>query len=654
MIFSASQQTKLDPIGERSGSIRGSRTKAPTISKFEISPQQQPFIENQPIALKLPDGKVFPVFEDKVIARYSIDYWLYFEFLRGSIRLFIRTFICFAIFYGVLFFYKNADESKLSIYFGIAAGVMLVLFRHLEEKRVIEDKTVSKFLWTEDLFSLLIENIPRDVTKEQLKEYFNQLLSSSQSSSLSVRNIILVKDFYEYVQLRQKCEKVQSQIDQTTKESYKQELMKQKHDLKVQLELQENQLLNFNLHHGKAIVIFNTTGARDIIHQKLRTRFSRNLIQFFASVTNKNNLDTQTLRAKQLPDPEDLVFQNICYSKTIRSLRVLAINLIILLALWKSIDLLLPIINAGLSNRDMPFWGGMLASCIFIVTFEIITRILKYINTFYVHLSASETRLHYLSYLIYSSIIVYTFCQTFFVGGVKIKWQRQIPQTTILFCLQSVLLRVVMALWESRPVNQFLIRSRDKARFSIISKLIGFFIYENPEFNIVEEIRPINTILLMNFTFFILSPLMVLPVTIICLYLFAIIDKYRVIHSCALWKATSAYYVLGVFRIFHWDHFCVFFGIYWTIMLSDGSKKYAIFPSNPNFNNMLTAAIVIYLAFLLIFGLPKALNGRFKEHLAQSNSQVHYDLVCHNFPSTYESKDICYIVSKEREKGQYC
>jgi len=235
------------------------------------------------------------------------------------------------------------------------------------------------------------------------------------------------------------------------------------------------------------------------------------------------------------------------------------------------------------------------------------------------------------------------------VGRVKVSWQHQIPQTTILCCSQSVIVRLLMALWESRPLNQFLIRIQDQTKSLIVSKLVGLLIIENPEFNIVEEIRPINTILIMNFTFFILSPLMVLPVTIICLYLFAIIDKYRIIYSCALFKATSAYYVLGVFRIFHWDHFCVFFGIYWTIMLSDGNSGGLVFPSNTSFIIMFLIAVAIYLLFVIFNGLPKALNGRFKEYLAQKNSQVHYDLVCHNFPSTYETKDLCYIIMKEKE-----
>jgi len=171
---------------------------------------------------------------------------------------------------------------------------------------------------------------------------------------------------------------------------------------------------------------------------------------------------------------------------------------------------------------------------------------------------------------------------------------------------------------------------------------------KSTEFDFAQNIIKVIPILFMCFGFMMLNPLLILPIAMVSLYIIALLDKHRMIHHCEPFTLNSAGYMLKAWKIFQWDHFCVFYGAMTLITIKSTGGT-----TNPDlvatYAKMGQALIGFYLIALLFFGSPSSLKNKFKDQFIKDNSAVFYDSICQQFTSLYHKSELSNHFGKYRE-----
>ena len=147
---------------------------------------------------------ILPLFGDPTLAKLSLNYYLYFEFYRATIRLLIPPLLFSGLTYllflwipseEVLSSYKNGSLAFLNFYkmetdeeagtaesngsqtfvvafFGIISNFLFVYFWTREKTRILHTDFLYDDQWSENLFSLLVEGMPSNVTQEEVRDHF--------------------------------------------------------------------------------------------------------------------------------------------------------------------------------------------------------------------------------------------------------------------------------------------------------------------------------------------------------------------------------------------------------------------------------------------------------------------------------------------------
>lgn len=172
--------------------------------------------ENEALLQKIRDMKLFPIFEDHELAKSSINYFLYLEFYHIAIKLFFQILIFSIIVYVSYFLavviYPPIDTgfTRVIAYTigGVTATFIMKYSLRREDKRLLNHNVLYNFQWSEDLFSLLLTNIPKQCTKLEIRQYLQDILQKKDASSnATVREIIFVHDYYRFTKLSKRLKK---------------------------------------------------------------------------------------------------------------------------------------------------------------------------------------------------------------------------------------------------------------------------------------------------------------------------------------------------------------------------------------------------------------------------------------------------------------
>ena len=171
----------------------------------------------------LKSQNIFPIFKNNALAKFSVNYFFYFEFYRMAIRMLFGTLlflvICETTIYMIVRFISSDQalgfNTLLFFLFSTGAGLVFTLLRHLEEKRLLDNPVVYEHQWTEDLFSLLVEGLPRDITNEEIIEHFNTFLTKKHIVG-RVQSVIMLQDYSSYNRLKQALLALDAKINKLT------------------------------------------------------------------------------------------------------------------------------------------------------------------------------------------------------------------------------------------------------------------------------------------------------------------------------------------------------------------------------------------------------------------------------------------------------
>jgi len=151
--------------------------------------------------------KLFPIFGDMDMAKISINYFLYLEFFHMTIKIFGQIFLfnlaTYLIYLCTHAFCSSEVAENLNICLNFINGAFAFLWfiraRGKEETRLLDEDMLYNFQWSEDLFSVLVEGLPKNVTKEEIKYYFNSIFATQECP---IVDIIFVHNYRKYVPLK--------------------------------------------------------------------------------------------------------------------------------------------------------------------------------------------------------------------------------------------------------------------------------------------------------------------------------------------------------------------------------------------------------------------------------------------------------------------
>ena len=472
--------------------------------------------------------RLFPVFGDHRLSMFSMNYALYMEFFHIMTRILLRL-LLFVIFFNLIEFaskeflakqvrysyteivalcgedlstndrnmcareklfrsemYDNAVRVLYSIVSSIIAACFLVHIRTKDEKRVINNRMLYEFNWTQDLFSVLVDKLPKETTADELRAYFNSL-PPIQKIDGSVKDVVLVQDFTRCHEIAKEIFHLEEILHtkQGTQE-YTDDLQKIQR-LKDELTREKNSLPP---HSGRAIVVFDSLGTKSLVMKLYRPSIGSSWERKWRKSRDgvAPGLEEAYLNVKELPEPQDLKFQNICYpwgKKVQRLFFVYMLGLLIIiigsligggLEVFHELEELIEerdekihlMFEATIQNNtvvipephnhdDHSGFMSMLlpyATPVILLLIEGITeRLFKKSNKLTKHKSESEVEVSFLTYVIFSSFFLYLFVQGLIMA---FSWENGgalIQKTIQIFCLKYVGKKVASAYFCYRNKN---------------------------------------------------------------------------------------------------------------------------------------------------------------------------------------------------------
>ena len=680
--------------------------------------------------------RLFPIFRDFGLSTFSINYALYFEFSDIIIRilfqlfileLFLRRFdalarvLIFPIYFetddqirarcqsqeSCILYTKSLIECKqtlIAAFCCVATSLFAMMFqtyiRKKEEKRIINNPMLYDFNWTQDFFSVLIENIPKGATESELKTFFNNLKSVKQIQG-EVKEIVFIQDISSCTHILQEINSLKE------KNSQQPDNKKTIQDLKDELFLKQSKL---PLHDGKAIVVFDSLRTRSVILQLFRHSRANFLEALLRGYDTHLAFKDSYLTAQSLPEPQNLNFENLCYPKSTKDNReILAFALNIGMAILATVAIFIfkfiPAEKEVIANRTI-FWNEKIKSMIqdtmsaaalssssplmvlesysfpiiLLVIQTLQDKAFEAIEKLTKRTSKTDSEEKCLNYSIYSSFFLYLFMQGLLMG---LQWEDagDIAQKTIkVYCLKHLVNKLGALFFCYRKANYPEFNNRKGCYYSIRDYVaLKVFKVDMPakdfQFKFFKNASKIFPLVAMNFAFLANgSTIQTIPttilITIITLYIGVICDKYCLINQPEQSSSSSARFMLKLFRFFKADHFAFLFGaLIWLfacyVAIVDFSKflsQYSpqktefsiIFAESTEYIQLIIIAIMaliigIYLFYLAVWPASESLESKFDFYFEQHRSLVCYDVVSQHFTQSYKNPLTSYLASSNEK-----
>ena len=667
--------------------------------------------------------RLFPIFGDFGLSIFSINYALYFEFSYTIMRIlsqllflgillnildsFMRSLIFPQVFpqdHDIEVFCQGFSQREYLIcisnktliifwqkqlvaaFYCVFAALIALRFqtnqRKREETRIISNPMLYDFNWTQDFFSVLIENIPQDATETELRAFFNNLEALKKIQG-EVKEIILVQDISGCSDLLQKI----NNLEETDSQQPDNEKVIQ--DLKNELSQTQSQL---PLHSGKAIVVFDSLRTRSVILQL----FPHSKINFVESLLRGYNADTafkdSYLTSSKLPEPQNLNFENLCYSKFKKYSRqtaafTLSIILLIVTTIvavrFEAFPALERLAESGIEKSQISKLESLTLPIVLMIIQALLDMAFQAVEKLTKRISKIHSEESWLNYSIYSSYFLYLFIQGI---GMIFQWVNaaNLAHNTIkVFCLKHLLIKLGGLFFCYRKTNHPEFNDCKGVYYTIrnfiTSKVFGIDMTAKTfQFRFFKESSKIFPLVAMNFAFMAngsnglsddipILPITI-PITLITLYIGAICDKYRLVNQPEKSNFNSARFMLKLFKFFKADHFAFLFGaIVWMgsfafFAFALSLHLYNSLKESPNikakFQEDIATLIIIpliaiilmttiYLFYLFVRPSPESLESKYDAYFEQNRSLVPYDLVSPHFTHTYKNPLTKDYASKE-------
>ncbi len=453
--------------------------------------------------------RLIPVFGDHKFSMFSMNYGLYLEFFHIIVRMLGRLFllviffnlidmatkqeifnrvsyqadevmsvcskyegkedICAKELYVLSKCYRHSVRVVYAIVTSISVAIFMAIIRSRDEERVINNRMLYEFNWTQDLFSVLVDKVPKQTSADELRAYFNNLPAIKKVAG-QVKDIVMVQDFGKCYLISQQIQKLTEQIEELHEKG------KDAHELEGKVQFLKEELVReeskLPIHSGRAIVVFDSLKTKALVMKLYRPAFGASIERKFRKKKNDTALESAGMTVKDLPEPQDLLFENMCYpqsQKLKRLTAVYALGLLIILVgaaagYWfevrpeaeelrehakHEIENLFdsPVENGVIKVKPMheehhhqSIFQKILSTIgvpVLLLVLEGVTESLfKKLNSFTRHKSHSEIEIACLNYAIFSSFFLYLFIQ----GAImSFAWEEAgaLVQTTIkIFCVK--------------------------------------------------------------------------------------------------------------------------------------------------------------------------------------------------------------------------
>ena len=602
--------------------------------------------------------KLFPLFEDTEVAKSSINYFLYLEFYNVAINLFIRVFLFSCLAYGIYYlikkiYYGTPSATFTAVYYsitGIFVTFILRFFQRREDERIFNHQFLYEFQWSEDLFSLLIQNIPKDCTKYQIGQFFSSLFSQKVIYG-GIVDVIFVQDYLRFSQIYKQTKSLKSQLASYSAEDTSQkklDLLQKLKTLQSELSSLKQDIADFKLFKGKAIVVFNSIQAKNTVIKHLSPPWYKSLLISLCSCCFKSYyLGGNRISFKEIPEPEILLLENLHYPLVKRIIRtpfayfvsflVFALVVATLGALngWK----LNETIVHDESLLDNKFYSMGLAIFIMLLA-SAFERIYKYVQMLFVHSSILSSQINMINYNMYIVILLYTLIQGFLGCLNRERWIKHLFDLSVLYMIKRFLLKVFAIFSANNTLKKISKEAKARKNTGFLTELVASVYDKNIEFNFVKGLSDALPFICMGLAFTILHPFMLLPIFTVSLYVFAILDKYRMTRCCNLFTAKATKLMLIPFRIFRWGPLMAYcFGVaILYVYVKESSKTDADLATYFDDYLILFGSLAVFGVLFFVWG-SKPLHLRVQERFADKNGKIQYHSVSNQFSSFYQRQD---------------
>jgi len=583
---------------------------------------------------------VFEIFPNRKLARMNVNYTLYFQFFNSAIWIFIGLYIFYFIF---LYYYPICsivfesfcheeyfgNQSLILILFG---GILLRLLSLYQEKKLLANRDLQNIQCTEDLFSLFLEDLPHHQTQQELEEELNSILQYSGVHG-NIVEMIRIQDFYAYTQQKTRLTKIHESLSQSRISlAERVHLQKEKLQLEASFSKLEDSLLRFEQYKHKAILILSTFEAKEAIKQHLHVPWW-NVRKYFS----------QRITVGRITEPQDVIFENLCYPKFSGFMRKITANLIgvplalgITYAIFQIKQHEIQELADCKEDSETTHVASLISSVANYVVIHILFHIMEtiYKRTYHniIYTSVMEAKMSHQYFVIYTKTMLYVLLQFFFVQYFTscVAWPLQMTTTTVLIILESFTIKLFKMLF-NRGMT---------------------------EFDTIEEISTVIPLIFFGFTFPYTVPETMLPFIIGSLYLMTLIDKKRLTQHSKPLSIKSPNPLLRLFAFFRVDHYCILYGGIITAIYINSLDSYAIHAHitiDEDHDFLILAIFAVIESFLAIIFIliplirrRDTLRGENEQRYVQKNFTKTYESEFPNFTATYKTMDPYYQLKQKR------
>jgi len=307
--------------------------------------------------------RLFPVFGDHRLSMFSMNYGLYLEFFHIIVRMLGRLFLlviffnlidistkqfiftkvsysgpqvlaecksfegeaaddCAREFYIISKCYRHSVRIAYTILTCFCAAIFLTVIRRKDEQRVINNRMLYEFNWTQDLFSALVDKVPKQTSSDELRAYFNNLPAIKKIGG-HIKDIIMVQDYGKCYLISKQIQRAKEQIEKLNEKG------QPTHELDGKIQFLHEELIrqeaSMSTHSGRAILVFDSLKTKALVMKLYRPTFGAFIEKKFRKKKEGSALEDASLTVKDLPEPQDLKFENMCYPKQQKVTRLAAV-----------------------------------------------------------------------------------------------------------------------------------------------------------------------------------------------------------------------------------------------------------------------------------------------------------------------------------------
>jgi len=602
--------------------------------------------------------KLFPVFNDGHLAKISLNYFLYLEFIRMAIGMF---FVIFIAALGLELYLKFTDTEaeseeveyeEIMLYYsslGVFCTFLLRFSLYFQNKKLLKHSFLYECQWSEEYFSLLVEGIPINATRKEVKEYFISLIQTNGFAGRII-DVLFIQDYSKHYQIKKELKAIMKKLSNR----YDDSLSQKEKELKNILMNLEQEILDLKHFQGKAIVIFNTMQTQTWILNFLSTGWMKSLlVMCFPSYYKSYYLQGKRITVKELPEPQNLIFANLHYSpikKALKSLLAYIMSFFVVAGVIFGIGYLesTKFHDSTEEDETKKMLDGPLASYGFVIMSFTLTWLLeecyKISTKLLAPTSSLEKKYRTFTFKIYLSITVYGFIQIslgFKSYGLLFK---QVFNLVLMFALKVFIKKAAEIYAAQGPIIKYLETADPSSRIkrSLAKSLRKW----STKFAFTTNLGNILPPIFIGVEFLSVNSLVIMPIIVVSLYILAIIDKYKMIKCCKLFSSKSGTFMLKHFSVYRYvaclSCFFTLFIMAWNLQL------YKISTATANQYAHIVAIGVLGFAFSCCCCCSLPLHARVKNKFLDKNGLVGYDSVCENFSSFYQREDLLYQIKEEK------